>query len=255
MVAKARDYEKIYRKFGSSISEKYDCGRICAPLNGGQPVCCTTDHAVPIVTNHEWKLLQKRTDLWYKLKPKDKAAKEIVADLPDNCRAVECKGAAHCERHNRTLACRAFPFFPYFTKEKELIGLSYYWLFEDRCWVISNLQIVDQAFIDEFIWTYEYLFSKDDDELEAFLEQSQSMRKVFSRWNRPIPIIARDGSLLKVLPKSKGKIVPAKLSDFKKHGPFKSDKAYRDEIKLEGGKAKGKTLNPDWSIKDWWNHD
>ena len=255
MVAKERDYEKIYRRFGAAISEEYDCGRICAPLNGGQPVCCTTDHAVPVVTNHEWRLLNKRTDLWFKFKPHDAVSQQIVDDLPSTCRAVECKGAAHCERHNRTLACRAFPFFPYFTKEKELVGLSYYWAFEDRCWVISNFQIVEENYIKEFISTYEFLFRKDDDELEAFLEQSQNMRRVFSRWNRIIPIIGRDGGYFKVLPKSGGKVVPAKLSEFETHGPFKSDKAYREEIEAEGGDPKGKTLNPDWSIKDWWNHE
>jgi hypothetical protein len=81
------------------------------------------------------------------------------------------------------------------------------------------------------------------------------MRRVFSRWNRIIPIIAPDGSYLKVLPKSGGKVVPAKISEFKKLGPFVSDKAYRAEIEAEGGDPTGKTLNPDWSIKDWWNHD
>ena len=80
------------------------------------------------------------------------------------------------------------------------------------------------------------------------------MRRVFSRQNRIIPIIGRDGQLLKVLPKSGGKVLPAKASDFKAHGPFKSDKAYQEEIKLEGGNPEGKTLTPDWSVKDWWNH-
>jgi len=255
MTAKARDYDKIYRRFGASISGAYDCGRMCAPLNGGEPVCCTTGHAVPIVTTEEWKLLKKRTDLWSKFTPYDAATRDIVDDLPDNCRAVECKGAAQCERQNRSLACRAFPFFPYFTKEKELVGMAYYWLFEDRCWVISNLHIVEQAYIKEFIASYEYLFSKDEDELEAFLEQSVSARRVFSRWNRPIPLIGRDGGYFKVLPKQGGKIVPAKVKEFKPLGPFVSDKAYRAEIEMEGGDPKGKTLNPDWSIKDWWAHD
>ncbi len=255
MVAKARDYDKIYRRFTAAISEKYDCGRMCAPLNGGQPVCCTTGHAVPIVTTEEWKLLHKRTDLWFRFKPYDAATRQIVADLPANCRAVECKGAAQCERHNRTLACRAFPFFPYFTREKALIGLAYYWLFEDRCWVLSNLHIVEQEFVRELIDAYEYLFRKDEDELEAFLEQSASMRRVFSRWNRVIPIIGRDGGYYKVLPKSGGRVVKARVSEFKPMGPFVSDKAYRAEIAAEGGDPKGKTLKPDWSLKDWWNYD
>ncbi len=255
MVAKARDYEKIFKKFGSAISEKYDCGRMCAPLNKGEPVCCSTQHAVPIVTREEWQLLRRRTKMWHKFTPYDASTREIVAELSSDCRAIECKGAAKCERHNRTLACRSFPFFPYFTRERELVGLSYYWSFEDRCWVISNLKIVDQTFIQEMIVNYEYLFSKDDDEEDAFVEQSASMRRVFSRQNRSIPLIGRDGGYFKVLPKSGGKIVPAKLKDFKKHGPFVSDRAYRAEIKECEGNPEGKTLKPDWSIKDWWNYN
>ena len=255
MPAKARDYEKIFKKFGSAISEKYDCGRICAPLNKGEPICCSTQHAVPIVTTEEWQLLRRRTDMWHRFKAYDASTREIVKELSDTCRAIECKGAANCERHNRSLACRSFPFFPYFTRERDLIGMSYYWSFEDRCWVISNLQIVEENFIKELIATYEYLFSKDEDEEDAFVEQSASMRRVFSRQNRIIPVIGRDGGYFKVMPKSGGKIMPAKLSQFKSHGPFVSDKAYKAEIKELGGDPKGKTLSPDWSIKDWWNHD
>ena len=178
MTAKAKHYAKIYKRFSASISERYDCGRMCAPLNGGEPVCCSTQHAVPIVTTHEWEVLKKRTKMWHKFKPFDAATREIVNDLDSHCKAIECRGAKHCERDNRTLACRSFPFFPYFTKERELVGLSYYWTFEDRCWVISNLTIVEQEFIDEMIDTHEFLFRKDEDEKDAFVEQSASMRRV-----------------------------------------------------------------------------
>jgi Fe-S-cluster containining protein len=254
MIAKAKHYAKIYKRFSASISEQFDCGRMCAPLNGGEPVCCSTQHAVPIVTTHEYELLKKRAKMWHRFKPFDRDTRQIVKELDSGCKAIECEGARHCERDNRTLACRSFPFFPYLTKEKELIGLSYYWSFEDRCWVISNLSIVEQEFIDEIINVHEYLFKKDEDEKDAFLEQSASMRRVFSRQNRVIPIIGCSGDFFKVLPKSGGKVLPAKAKDFKPHGPFVSDKAYCAEIKLEGGNPKGKTLEPDWSIKDWWNH-
>lgn len=254
MTAKAKHFAQVYKRFSVSISARYDCGRMCAPLNGGEPVCCSTQHAVPIVTRHEYELLKKRTRMWHKFKPFDRDTRQIVKELESGCKAVECNGARHCERDNRTLACRSFPFFPYLTRERELVGLSYYWSFEDRCWVISNLSIVERDFIDEMIAAHEYLFRKDEDEENAFVEQSASMRRVFSRHNRIIPIIGRDGKFLKVLPKSGGKVLPAKAKDFKAHGPFVSDKAYRREIRLEGGDPKGKTLTPDWSIREWWNH-
>lgn len=254
MSMKAKHFEKIYGRFEAPISEKYDCGRMCAPLNGGQPVCCTTDHAIPVVEKAEYKLLKSRTDLWSKFKPHDAASRQIVNELADSCRAIECKGAAHCERDNRTIACRAFPFFPYFTREQKIVGISFYWIFEDRCWVISNLKIVEPEFVKEIIKSYKYIFKRDEDERDAYVEQSANMRRVFSRRGQVIPLIGKDGEYYKVLPKSGGAIKPATIKDYTVYEPFTDDKTYRAAIEAEDGDSHGKTLNPDWSIKDWWNH-
>lgn len=235
MTAKAKDYERIYDGFGAAIAERHDCGRYCAPLNGGEPVCCTTSHAIPIVQKSEWKLLKKRTDLWRKFTPFDKVSREIVDELHESCCAIECKGAAFCERDNRTLACRSFPFFPYFTKQGEMVGLGYYWSFEDRCWVLSNLACVDKVFVEQFMAAYELLFARDEEEREAFVAESAKMRRRFSRKKLPLPLIGRDGALYKIMPKTKGRIVPAKLSDFPRHGPYRSMKAWRKTLKEEGG--------------------
>jgi len=242
MAAKAKHYEKMHDMLQASISTKVDCGKMCAPLNGGLPVCCTVDHAVPVVTKGEWKFLKNTTEAWKKFKPRDKAGQKIVDELHEDCRAIECKIAPFCDRTSRTLACRSFPFYPYFNKEAELIGLSYYWIFDDRCWVISNMQVVEQEYVQEMIATHEYLFKKDPEELEAFIDQSASMRRVFSKKGKTIPIIGRDGGFYKILPKTKGKVVPAELSDFKAHGPFKSEKAYHKAIKEEGGDPTGHSL-------------
>ena len=43
-----QDFADIYVGFDAPVS-RFDCGRKCAPLNGGQPVCCTTGDAVPVV--------------------------------------------------------------------------------------------------------------------------------------------------------------------------------------------------------------
>ncbi len=242
MVAKAKHYAKMHSMFEASISTRVDCGKMCAPLNGGMPVCCTADHAVPVVTKGEWRQLKKTTEAWKKFKPRDKAGREIVDELHDDCLAIECKIAPMCDRVSRTIACRSFPFFPYFTKDEELVGLSYYWIFEDRCWVISNLQVAEPAFVDQMITTYEYLFKKDEEEYEAFLDQSKSMRRVFSKKNKVIPIVARDGKYFKILPKTKGEVIPAEASDFLALGPYKSEKAYAKAIKDEGGDPEGHSL-------------
>ena len=103
---------------------RFDCGRKCAPLNGGEPVCCSTQNAVPVVHKVEFDLLKSRTDLWSKFKPYDYATRQIVAELTSDCTAIHCKGARFCERDNRTIACRGFPFFPYLTRERQFVGIG-----------------------------------------------------------------------------------------------------------------------------------
>ena len=113
---KPADFATLYEGFTAPVS-RFDCGRKCAPLNGGEPVCCSTQNAVPVVHKVEFDLLKTRTDLWSKFKPYDYATRQIVAELTSDCMAIHCKGARHCERDNRTIACRGFPFYPYLTRE------------------------------------------------------------------------------------------------------------------------------------------
>jgi hypothetical protein len=158
----------------------------------------------------------------------------IVEELTSDCMAIHCKGARHCERDNRTIACRGFPFYPYLTRQKEFVGVGTYWVFEDRCWMMSNLEIVDRKFVEEFIATYEALFVKDKDEFDTYVTFSATARRTYSRWKREIPLLGRRGELLIVTP-STGEIRPGKRKDFPKAEPFNSDKNYRQAIKDAGG--------------------
>jgi hypothetical protein len=232
---KPADFATLYDGFKAPVS-RYDCGRKCAPLNGGEPVCCTTQNAVPVVHKVEFELLKDRTDLWKKFKPYDYATKQIVEELTHDCMAIECKGGRFCERDNRTIACRGFPFYPYLTRQKEFVGLGTYWVFEDRCWMMSNLEIVGREFIDQFVATYEALFIKDPSEFTTYVDFSASARRVYSRWKREIPLLGRAGGLLIVEPSS-GAIRPGKPRDFPKIAPFSSEKSYRAAIKEEGGEV------------------
>jgi hypothetical protein len=213
-----KQYAEIYRRFEAPISKRYDCGSKCAPLNNGSPVCCSAENAIPIVEHSEWELLKSRSDLWRPFKPKNAAERAEVADLKGSaCRAVECKGARHCERDNRSMACRSFPFFPYFSPGGGgVVGLATYWTFEGQCWVISNLTIVEAPFVKEMIDSHEYLFAIDKDWENTYRAQSATMRGVYSRKGKRFPVIGRGGEYYWVLPKSDGKMVPAKKADLLK---------------------------------------
>jgi hypothetical protein len=226
-------FAEVYRRFQASIS-RHDCGRRCAPLNGGSPICCSTGNAVPVVHRSEWKLLKSRSDLWHPFKPYDASTREIVSSLHHSNCAIECKGAAFCERDNRSLACRAFPFFPYIDRKGDFIGLSYYWDFEDRCWVISNMQIVESGFLREFVDAFEYLFSVDPEEYDTYKKHSAAMRRVFTRRRKPIALIGREGGFFKIMPKT-AKLVPITAAQLPKFGPYRSERAYARAVREAEG--------------------
>ncbi len=210
MTASARDYAAVYSGFQAPISKIYNCGAKCAPLNGGVPVCCDTGHAIPIVEKSEYALLKTRTQMWKPFVARTPDQKSEIADLKgsESC-AVECRGAEFCERDNRSLACRSFPFFPYFDAEKNLVGLAHYWSFEGLCWVIHNLTIVEKPFVDQFMAMHEFMFKKDEDWRTTYVAHSAAMRRVYSRRGDKFPVIMRDSTYRWVLPQLGGKMVPA----------------------------------------------
>jgi len=235
--ARPEDFARIYEMFQAPIS-RYDCGRHCSPLNGGEPVCCSTDHAIPVVDRAEWDLLRRRTKLWHRYRPNDRAGKTIVGDLAKSCLAIECKGVCHCERDNRTLACRSFPFFPYIDPKGAFIGLSIHWTFIDRCWVISNFAVVDAAFRRQFITAYEYMFKVDPGEFEVHKQYSATLRRIFSRRRQVIPFMDREGRCFKILPHGKGmRACPAEAMP--KYGAYRSERIYRAAVRAAGGHLPG----------------
>jgi hypothetical protein len=227
------DFAALYQRFRASVS-RYDCGKFCAPLNKGEPVCCTTRHAVPVMEKTEFELLNSRTDLWRRYRPQDAEGRRIVAGLGKTCCAVECKGAQFCERDNRSIACRAFPFYPYVTRQGDFVALAFYWIYRDRCWVISNMRVVEREFVEEFAAAYDYIFARDAEEFDTMKWHSAVHRRVFTRLGLPIPLIGRDGSLLKAMPRS-GAIEPMRAEEHLRFGPYVSQDKYEAAVIAAGG--------------------
>jgi hypothetical protein len=187
-----------------------------------------------VVDKAEFKFLKSRTDLWHSFKPYDAATRQIVSELHKSCCAIECKGARHCERENRSVACRSFPFYPYITRQGEFVGLGTYWTYEDRCWLISNMRVVEREFVQEFVAAYEYIFARDPEEYATMKSHSAAHRRVFSRRNQAIPLIGREGGFLQVVPRS-GRIVSLSANRLPKFGAYVSQAAYRRAVKEAGG--------------------
>ena len=214
------DYKTLYSRFDPPITHQ-DCGRKCAPYNEyGVPFCCDTNHAIPTAYQAEWCYLQTNTGLWHLWDSCDRGeTARLQADTPEGQVLIECQGHDHCQRGYRSITCRAFPFFPYITKLGAFIGLAYYWQYEDRCWVISNLDQVTPAYRAAFITAYDDIFVRYPLEIENFRYHSIVMRRVFGRRKRTISLLHRNGKNYKVSP-GNGRLRRAEANFLPKFGPY-----------------------------------
>jgi hypothetical protein len=129
---------------------------------------------------------------------------------------LACLGPDQCQREYRALSCRQFPFFPYVTEDYQFLGLAYEWEFEDTCWVISNLTQVTSAYRQEFIQTFDDLFSHWMAEMEGYAAKSEQMRVHFAAQKQRIPLLHRNGGYYLLRPDSERlhRVTPERLPQF-----------------------------------------
>jgi hypothetical protein len=199
----------LYDKFDSPIA-RLDCGKKCAPHNSsGKPFCCDICHAVPAAYKSEWNYLQPNTDLWHVYRGDEcgsenkSAAKKLKADTPKSMLLLlACLGPDQCQRDFRALSCRQFPFFPYVTSDYRFPGLAYEWEFESRCWVVSNLSHVTQKYREEFVGTFDKLFSLFQDEFDNYAFHSEKLREYYAKKKRRFTLLHRNGKAYLVSPRN-----------------------------------------------------
>ena len=211
----------LYSHFNSPITD-IDCGNRCAHYNEKAiPFCCDTKHAVPTAYLVEWEYLISNTDLWHEWMADDPAeTARLRKQTPDHQTLIECLGHKFCQREYRSFVCRSFPFFPYITSQFKFIGFTYYWEFEDRCWVISNLNKISETYRSELINCYEKLFELLPSEQMNFHHHSSIMRSKFIKKRRVIPLLHRNNKNYKISPKSE-RMRLLSLADLPKFGPYK----------------------------------
>jgi len=216
-----RTFARLYARFQAPIAA-FDCGSKCAPYNENhRPFCCDTGHMVPTAYTAEWEHLQAVTAMWHPWEAEEpEETARLQAETPPGQVLIECQGHTRCQREHRALTCRAFPFFPYIDGTGEFIGLSYYWEYEDRCWVANNLQVVTPEFRIQFCAAYDELFALMPGEYENFRAHSEEMRRVFTRRRRAIPLIHREGGVYKLSPVT-GRLRRANPESLPKFGPYR----------------------------------
>lgn len=198
-----------------------DCGEKCAPHNDyGVPFCCDSGQTVPAAYTSEWVYLQVNTDLWHLWESDDEEHANLLRrETPEGMALIECRGHKNCQRRYRSIACRSFPFFPYITRSGKFIGLSYYWEYEDRCWLISHLDRVTQTYREEFIRAYDTILACLPQERENFGHYAETMRQRFAQENRSIPLLHRDGGMYVLSPQDE-QLTPIQADDLPKFGVY-----------------------------------
>ncbi|MEN6300536.1 MAG: hypothetical protein ABFD51_11625 [Anaerolineaceae bacterium] len=218
------DIIHLYRTFSSPILDIH-CGEKCKVYNEHHsPFCCDIHSVIPSAYYAEWDYLRNQTSLWQLYKPDDCKKQNLISEyLPENQVPIICQGHEKCQREFRSISCRSFPFFPYIDQKGDFIGLTYYWEYEDCCWLINHLHLVSPRFRDEFVAAYEYLMKKDNQEFANFRYQSIIMRRVFGKKKRSIPLIGRASTpqlqFYKVSPRN-GRMRKVDANAFSKFGYY-----------------------------------
>lgn len=170
----------------------FDCGTLCAPGNGGVPVCCHAPSVLPVLYKAELALLQKRSDLWRRHVPTG-----VDAGLRARARSCDvfavCKGHTACERDNRALACRTFPFEPYLDHDDVFVGIVFAFEFASLCPLITSDHAIEPQFVAECCAMWRQLFAFDAAERAFYVGCSRTLRRQFGRRGERIPVFTERG--------------------------------------------------------------
>jgi hypothetical protein len=235
-----QDFKDIYTRFDAPISTM-DCGVKCGPYNErGVPFCCDLQYAVPTAYLSEWQYLKANTNLWREWHSADstltagervKEEVELKQETPEGMILIACLGHKQCQRNFRSLTCRQFPFFPYVDSQGSFLGLSYYWDYEDLCWVISNMHVVTDEYITQMIAAFEEIFKRIPGELENYRYHSERMRDVYNERRRAITLLHRNGHIYKITSHNE-RLRRVPVEALPKYGPYKMAAAlpFPDEV-------------------------
>ena len=212
-------FRELYSGFAMPLSE-IDCGLRCGPHNDyGVPVCCDIQQVVPAAFDLEWRFLQENMDLWQPWSSYGSVDLELEEELQDGQVLIMCKGYQECQRNFRTLTCRAFPFYPYLDSKGIFTGLAYYPDFRSACWIISNLEVVSQAYKEAFRRTFQRIFELYPQYRLNFASYSSYMRGKAAENDEKIVLLGFSGDAFLIDPET-GQEYEVEYKELGAFGPY-----------------------------------
>ncbi|MFQ5896556.1 MAG: hypothetical protein ACE5JJ_12205 [Nitrospinota bacterium] len=189
---KPSHFAALYREFNAPVA-RFDCGKKCSPYNEGTPFCCDSGWLVPVTYREEWVHLRGKTRLWHEFRARSRSEEKTVEELDDGSCLLECRGVAHCERANRSISCRMFPFNPFLTATGELLGLVYYYILERKCYLVDRPRVVTRRYVEESLRFWRRMFDLLPPERDYYRDQSRAYRQQMSRRKKPICVLTPEG--------------------------------------------------------------
>jgi len=185
---KTRFSEKQLKRFYKQLSVPmidFDCGKLCAPGNGGIPVCCENEGVVPILFNEEYKYHWKNGRFWKRMPPVTKEIKKFIEEAEDYYIFAKCPGHEGCERSKRSLCCRTFPLEPHVNKTGEVIGLAYAKARDIDCPLIGKPKsIFNAVYLRNVIQFWQEMFEYYPEEKEMYIEESRKRERRIRKINQ-----------------------------------------------------------------------
>ena len=219
-------FKALYRGFAMPLCE-VDCGLKCGPHNDyGVPICCDIHQVIPSAFDLEWRYLKDNTDLWQPWSSAGSSDLKLDEELLDGQVLLACKGYQECQRDFRTLTCRAFPFYPYMNSQGVFLGLAYYPEFRFGCWIISNLEIVSQAYKEGFYQAFQRVFEFYPDYRQNYIDYSRYERETAAKEDENLVLMDFSGNVFLIDPQTeeKSQVQYKELSAF---GPFEITRELR----------------------------
>lgn len=193
---KQRITEKQLRRFYKLLSVKmidFDCGKLCAPKNGGVPQCCENESCVPLLFRDEFNWHRGNGKFWRRMPPVTKEIKKFIEESEDYYIFSRCPGPAGCKRTKRSLNCMSFPFQPYVDRHGTVCGLVPVDGQNSICPLTKKpKKIFSREYIANSMKYWQEIFALFPEEEELYISETVKFERRAKRTGKKIKILTAD---------------------------------------------------------------
>ena len=169
----------------------FDCGQLCRDTGDGMPVCCDHSNFHPLLFTDEYKWLKAhRGAQWKKFVPKSKLDRKEVKELADHLIFADCPGIENCNRDNRALVCRFFPFEPHVCGDGKVQGLAFITEDEKKCPLVKKpRKTFSKRYVNASIKVWQKIIDAYPDEKELYVSESKKRERRAKRKDKRVRLL------------------------------------------------------------------